>query len=610
MPETTGTDSVSRRSECKQFRPFWRRHGLLLIAACLFITGLVLGLLGFRQYFADHNVQRSPLDALYLTLQLFTLESGSVDPPIPPLLNVARFVAFLATLVTVVAAGIELFRDECRLVWIRWRYRDHDIICGLGRTGLKLVEDLRRSGKKVVVIEGDAQNDRIPVCRELGAIVLVGDPRSETLLRMARVVDAQHVVAVCEDDMVNVEIAVTCEKLVEHRKGKDLQCFVEVLDLNLCRALREQEDLSHNKRPFQVTLFNTYENAARQLFSAHPLDGDEGIREPDATQAHLVVVGFGWMGQTVAIKAAGLAHFANRKHLRLTAVDMQIDQRMMEFRGRRPYFDKTCEFDPHAGNADDLALLDEIAGWASEPHTKTMVVVCLDDESKGFLFAMNLLPKIVDTDARIYVRATEGESVRVLMGMACAEEEDEESADALAPRAAGQLAAFGTVDECCSFAAIIDEEQDRVAKAIHGRYLRQQTSREDYQPRPSTQEWPKLAHDYQESNRHAADHIAVKLRAIGCISSREGPGSRDVSVISEIDTEILAQMEHARWCAERYLAGWSLGPDDPKRKTSPHLVPWDSLDEKIKAYDREQVRNIPHMLVEELKEKIYRRTED
>jgi hypothetical protein len=59
---------------------------------------------------------------------------------------------------------------------------------------------------------------------------------------------------------------------------------------------------------------------------------------------------------------------------------------------------------------------------------------------------------------------------------------------------------------------------------------------------------------------------------------------------------MLARMEHARWNAERFLAGWSLGAKDVKLKRSPYLVPYDQLPDEVKAWDRDAVKNIPDLL--------------
>ena len=54
-------------------------------------------------------------------------------------------------------------------------------------------------------------------------------------------------------------------------------------------------------------------------------------------------------------------------------------------------------------------------------------------------------------------------------------------------------------------------------------------------------------------------------------------------------------MEHRRFCAERFLAGWrhAPGPKDPVAKTNPTLVPWEEISEMEKDKDRDQVRQIP-----------------
>ena len=61
--------------------------------------------------------------------------------------------------------------------------------------------------------------------------------------------------------------------------------------------------------------------------------------------------------------------------------------------------------------------------------------------------------------------------------------------------------------------------------------------------------------------------------------------------------ELLAEMEHRRWVAERLLAGWTYAPKkDIGRRENPHLVPWDRVKEEIKNYDRKTVRLIPSLL--------------
>ena len=66
------------------------------------------------------------------------------------------------------------------------------------------------------------------------------------------------------------------------------------------------------------------------------------------------------------------------------------------------------------------------------------------------------------------------------------------------------------------------------------------------------------------------------------------------------EIETLAEMEHGRWCAERYSDGWKWGDQkDVDKKISPYLVSWDVLSDDIREYDRQAVRKIPELLASE-----------
>ena len=64
------------------------------------------------------------------------------------------------------------------------------------------------------------------------------------------------------------------------------------------------------------------------------------------------------------------------------------------------------------------------------------------------------------------------------------------------------------------------------------------------------------------------------------------------------EVETLARMEYARWCAEQLLAGWTLGPEDKLHQVSPLLVPYDQLEDKVKEFNLEAIRNITRILWE------------
>ena len=142
-----------------------------------------------------------------------------------------------------------------------------------------------------------------------------------------------------------------------------------------------------------------------------------------------------------------------------------------------------------------------------------------------------------------------------------------------------------------------DGTLERIAQAIHARYLRNQRDRKPPAD-PAMQAWEALPEGLRESNRAQARDIGAKLRAIGWrIAPMDGSGPAAGFTPAEI--EQLAILEHQRWVEERRRAGWVSGPvRDPERKLTPYLVPWEELAEEVREYDREAVRAIPAVLAE------------
>jgi hypothetical protein len=116
-----------------------------------------------------------------------------------------------------------------------------------------------------------------------------------------------------------------------------------------------------------------------------------------------------------------------------------------------------------------------------------------------------------------------------------------------------------------------------------------------------------LPEDKKRSNRDAAEDIPTKLLAIGHGIRRipEGYPARTPDIIDE-EVEVLARMEHDRWCREQRMQGYVWGPKkDLARKVHPFLVRWEDLLDEVKDYDREAVRAIP-VILRDLGFEIYR----
>jgi hypothetical protein len=140
--------------------------------------------------------------------------------------------------------------------------------------------------------------------------------------------------------------------------------------------------------------------------------------------------------------------------------------------------------------------------------------------------------------------------------------------------------------------------RETIARAIHESYRTARatgTNAKDV----TMLEWEKLPAYLKQSNREQADDIFEKLKRIGCTVHEVSRRRVALLTFTEKEIEMMAEMEHTRWNAERLREGWKLGKKkDATNKISPYLVTWAKLPEEVREWDREVVRKIPELLAQ------------
>ena len=569
----------------RMVRSFWR-NGQWWVIGALWVATAYLGHRGVTKLLTSAGERCSAWDPLYRALQLFVMEDGAlpVRPDIPWELGVARLLAPVMAASTALAALAAFFWGRLQSLRLRF-YRDHVVICGLGQMGLQIVRDFcdREKGRKrVVVIERDGQNDAVRSCREDGVIVLVGDATDPDLLVHARADRARYLFGTCgADDGANVEVAVLVHREQQKRKrAGGVTCCVHLVDPGLRDLVRESQVYAAPGARLEVKFFDIFENSARALLERHPpeVHADPGSNAP----VHALVIGFGQTGEGLTLRAARVGHYARGRKLRVTVIDQEAKRKEAALRFRYPQLDKACD-------VRFLQMAVEDAGFLSGEFLRdreapiSVIYVFLDSDARGLSCALSLLPNLKDSRIPIVVRMAQDAWLASLL----------QNVDLRRY----PVHPFLMIEDACRREMILNEDQDRLARAIHEAYIDQQKALgRTPQTNPSMVPWEALPEGLKDSNRQQADHIPVKLRAVGCRAEKV-EGTPAAFAFTPEEVEVLAAMEHARWNAERFLAGWTCGPErDPVRKISPYLVDWDQLPENIKKYDRDTVQSIPDYL--------------
>lgn len=540
----------------------------------------ILGAKGFSDYFSSTGIKNfNTWDCIYSAIQLFSLESGNIAPEasLPLSLQIARFLAPSLAAYTIFQALKEIFSKQV-LLFNLWKIRNHYIVAGLGDKGFRLVSDLRKEDKPVVAIEIDENNPHLDTCKELGALVLVGDAREKLLLRRAGIRRASHLIAVCGDDGINTEITVLTKELTQ----KDLTCTIHITDPYLWGILKEQEFMvQESSEHFRLELFNIYDSGARYLlretlFSSNTLD------QPPA----LLIVGTGMLAEYLILHAAQFWAFhygaktpSHKKSLVIYIVAPSAEQDIARLQVRYPIIKNTCQLFSYNQAADELTMPENFPA-----QNVTHAYICLEDTFSGLQTSFSLLEWADKKNVQIMVRMTEDAGLASLLKTSRQLE--------LSP-----INAFGLLDTTCRLSLFDDGTHENLARAIHEHYLQEELSKgKELYSTPALQPWEALSAELKQSNLHQADHIGTKLRAVNCGIKPWVSGNATTFEFSSDEIETMAQLEHDRWMKEKKAQGWQLGQRDNENKRHPDLLSWENLPENAREKNRQAVRQIPLLL--------------
>ena len=185
-----------------------------ILIITIFVIFASLGYMIFEGY--------PPLDALYMTvISITTVGYGEIRP----LTEFGRLYTMGVIIVGFVLAGytvstisekfiegiLTLDRRRKKMIKLISDLNDHYIICGYGRIGKVIVEELSKFGKEVVVIENSKDfYDELIASNKL---FLVGDATDDEILLEAGIDKAKGLIAALPKDSDNLFITLTAKQL-------------------------------------------------------------------------------------------------------------------------------------------------------------------------------------------------------------------------------------------------------------------------------------------------------------------------------------------------------------------------------------------------------------
>ena len=113
-------------------------------------------------------------------------------------------------------------------------YENHIVVCGLGNVGFRVVEHLKRYEQDVVCIEQKTATQFVAEIERLNVPVIDGDATSLAALELAGVKKAKAVIAVTDNDLANLEIALNAREL-----NPAIRAVVRMFDQRLAKKIEK-----------------------------------------------------------------------------------------------------------------------------------------------------------------------------------------------------------------------------------------------------------------------------------------------------------------------------------------------------------------------------------
>ena len=401
----------------------------------------------------------------------------------------------------------------------------------------------------------------------------------------------------------NIQAIIKINDMAElDKSNKRITCYVHLSDFRTYDLLQDVDLEELEKIDFRP--FNFYEDWARRLWSILPevKSSELEMREkqfdysplcyrtitPASTEnVHLVVIGFGQMGQALAAQAARICHYANGKKTRITVFD-ETGKGENIFRSHcnvRTIPDIELNVINQAAEAEDTRKF--LRGLAADENQITSIAVCISNPDTAISVALSLPQEILLADIPLLIWQ---ETRSGLSDLAAKLMKNPKWKD---------IRFFGMLHECFG----LDNRLDILAREIHENYRK--AAGIEY-----VKAWEEIDERNKWANRYQADSYAELLSSAGY--HFEPAIGEDNMLAADDNLEWFAEREHDRWSAEKFIAGWrqadfSSCKSKMERKTKRdnfrlihiNLAPFAELDDiqdGSKQKDRDVILNICTLL--------------
>lgn len=204
---------------------------------------LVVVVAGGTLLFWLNGAYPNPLLALIYVLNLITLQAAPADFPQQSGWQIVSGTLMLGGVIALAGGAARVIqligdRKEQQLA-LASTFSDHIIVCGIGRVGYRVIQELIGFGEPVVGVNQNENEEWLPVLPKAGVPVIIGDAQRKQTLIDAGIERASAIVVCTSNELTNLDIALDARELKPGIKVV-LRMFDAKLAQNVSKAFNIQ----------------------------------------------------------------------------------------------------------------------------------------------------------------------------------------------------------------------------------------------------------------------------------------------------------------------------------------------------------------------------------
>lgn len=513
-----------------------RQHKWIIFLATLVVLTLSFGIYGY------YSLGQEKLDPIYNSIKLLSFVFPAVNASNWQL-ELAKFFAFLFAISASIKIALYFLEDNVFKPYRLSKNSEHIVIFGFNGHIETLVKNINKEDLETkVVLVASSKIDTIKL--GLNATTIVSSSHlNKIFMSMLNLEKAKHIVCMDMNDSTDVTNANNIIKYLNKIPNtNNIVLHIHINSYTLPDLFNHENYISaHKTIPCDIKVFNHYDNAVKILFRQEAM---EVFLDKKIT--HWLIVGE-WDQQISFMRyVAQMAYYEDEAlpSITLFCKDAIKSEKMIQ--NLFPKIDKTAT----------INIIDFVS--SSLENTISNIAVLYEDDVKGLEESLILNNTIKNVP--IFLQQREKSIINN-----------------------NQIITFGLFNSLNGTDIIFDEVLDKRAKNIHNYY------RSKWEMEP----WEELSLFKKNSNRMQAEHISIKLRAIGWKNENDFTGYQEFLDKNPKIVQKLAKIEHSRWNAFHYVNGWDYAKKrDDSKKLHNCLVDFGKLSKDEQKKDKDALEKI------------------